>query len=78
MLESLVGSFTTCVKPLSLRISINFWCSLGDLHGLRVAWFQSHPGRLKSPPIMVCAPSGSLLREVSSSSRLGSSFSCGL
>lgn len=50
MLIPLVGSSTLCMKPLSSDISVNLWWIDGyGLLGYSLLFFQSHPGRLKSP-----------------------------
>jgi hypothetical protein len=56
VLSSRVESPIICTRPLLLMISKNCWCKLGYVAlGLRVVDLQSHPGRLKSPPIMTLA-----------------------
>lgn len=50
VLIPLVGSSTLCMKPLSSDISVNLWWIDGyGVLGFSLLFFQSHPGRLKSP-----------------------------
>ena len=77
-LPSLVGSSTICVKPWSSRSSPNLWCRVGWLHVRTQLLGQSHPGKLKSPPISAVLFLPSLERDLPNCSRLASSPSCGL
>ena len=54
--DSLVGSSTICTNPWSSRMSVHLWCMVTCwVFAFNDFVFQSQPGRLKSPAVMMNA-----------------------
>ena len=79
MLSPLVGLCIICIWPKSSIMFRNFSCSDTFWQfDFNSSLCQSHPGKLKSPPMNMCWFCFTLFNDISNCSKLFSSFTLGL